>query len=127
LPHREILEERNLLDSQRAVKISGSRFIMMRDGLARLEMALVMRAINKLNSKGFSFTLVPTIVKKEAMFSTGYLPYGEESIYKVINEDGEQMYLVGTAEVPLVAQHSDETIDLEKLPLRYVAYSHCYR
>lgn len=125
--HREILEKRGMLDAERGAKVSGSRFIYLRDGMVQLELALVSRAINKLAAKGFRPTMVPNLVRKEAMRSTGFLPYGEDSIYKVMTEEGEQVYLIGTAEVPLVAQHTDEMFDENQVPLRYVGFSPCYR
>lgn len=127
LTHRELLEKRNMLDSERAVKISGSRFVFVRNGLVQLELALVQWTMDKLANKGFSPTIVPTLVKKDAMYATGYLPYGEDQIYQVIDEDGSILYLVGTSEVPLVSQHMNETISVDQLPLRYVGFSPCYR
>jgi seryl-tRNA synthetase len=83
-------------------------------------MALIQRSFQKLINKNFIPAIVPTLVHKEAMLTTGYLPYGEEQIYQVKNDDNTTMYLVGTAEVPLVAQHIDETFSDKELPLRYV-------
>ncbi|HMT00786.1 MAG TPA: serine--tRNA ligase, partial [Candidatus Absconditabacterales bacterium] len=88
---------------------------------------LIQWALKKLQKKGFQPTIVPNIVRKDAMMSTGYLPYGEESIYKIMDEEGQQQYLIGTSEVTLVAQHSDEMIDENQLPLRYGGFSPCYR
>mgnify|MGYP000270494283 CR=1 FL=1 len=127
LPHWELLEKKNLLDAQRAAKISGSRFLFLRGDLVMLEFALIQWALKKLQKKGFQPTIVPNIVRKDAMMSTGYLPYGEESIYKIMDEEGQQQYLIGTSEVTLVAQHSDEMIDENQLPLRYGGFSPCYR
>jgi seryl-tRNA synthetase len=128
LTHDQILEKANMLDTARAVKISGSRFVILRNDLVRLEFALVQRVLNKLINKWFSPTIVPTIVNSEAMYSTGFLPYGEDQIYKLQpDEDGREMYLVGTSEVPLVAQHSDEILKSDQIPLRYCGFSSCYR
>lgn len=126
--HDQILEQTNMLDSQRAVKISGSRFVILRNDLVRLEFALVQRALNKLINKWFSPAIVPTIVNADAMYSTGFLPYGGDQIYKLqADEEGKELYLVGTAEVPLVAQHSDEILKSDQIPLRYCGFSSCYR
>lgn len=128
LTHDQILEQAGMLDSTRAVKISGSRFVILRNDLVKLEFALVQRVLNKLIDKGFSPTIVPTIVNADAMYSTGFLPYGGDQIYKLqADEDGKDLYLVGTSEVPLVAQHSDEILKSDQLPLRYCGFSTCYR
>lgn len=126
--HWEILEARNMLDSERATKMSGSRFVIIRDGLAMLEIALIQYALQKLYSKGWSPAIVPTMVRRDALLNTGFVPYGEDQIYKISgDEENTTLYLVGTSEVPLVAQHSDETFTADQLPKRYVGYSQCYR
>lgn len=124
LTHWEILEKRGLLDSERAVKISGSRFVFFKDKLALLEMALMQFVIQKLYKKGFTPILWPNIVNEKAMYWTGYLPAGEDGVYKI---EGENLYLIWTSEVSSVSQHMDEVIDVNDLPKRYVSYSTCYR
>jgi len=117
-----------MLDSERAVKISGSRFIILRDGMVMLEMALIHYALQKLYAKGWSPAIVPTMVRRDALLNTGFVPYGEDQIYKIQNdEENNSLYLVGTSEVPLVAQHSDEVFTADQLPKRYVGFSQCYR
>lgn len=126
--HWELLEKRNMLDSERATKMSGSRFVIIRDGLAMLEMALIQYALQKLYHKGWSPAIVPTMVRREALLNTGFVPYGEDQIYKISgDEENTTLYLVGTSEVPLVAQHSDEVFNNDELPKRYVGFSQCYR
>ena len=124
LPHREILEKRDLLDSKRAVKLSGSRFVFFKDKLALLEMALMQYVMHKLYKKWFKPLLGPTLVNEAAMYGTGYLPAGEDGVYKI---EGEDLYLIWTSEVTSVWQHMDEVLDVNDLPLRYVSYSTCYR
>ena len=124
LPHREILEKRDLLDSKRAVKISGSRFVFFKDKLALLEMALMQYVMHKLYKKWFKPLLWPTLVNEAAMYWTGYLPAGEDGVYKI---EGEDLYLIWTSEVTSVGQHMDEVFDVNELPKRYVSYSTCYR
>jgi len=124
LPHREILEKRDLLDSKRAVKISGSRFVFFKDKLALLEMALMQYVMHKLYKKWFKPLLWPTLVNEVAMYWTGYLPAGEDGVYKI---EGEDLYLIWTSEVTSVGQHMDEVFDVNELPKRYVSYSTCYR
>jgi len=124
LPHREILEKRWLLDSSRAVKISGSRFVFLKDKLALLEIALMQFIIQKLYKKGFTPVLWPNIVNEKAMYWTWYLPAGEDGVYKI---EWEKLYLTWTSEVSSVSQHMDEVIDVNDLPKRYVSFSTCYR
>jgi len=124
LPHWEILEKRWLLDSQRAVKLSGSRFVFMKDKLALLEMALMNFVLQKLYKKWFTPILWPNIVNEKAMYGTGYLPAWEDGVYKL---DWEDLYLIWTSEVTSVWQHMDEVLDINDLPKRYVSYSTCYR
>ena len=124
LPHREILEKRDLLDSKRAVKISGSRFVFFKDKLALLEMALMQFVMHKLYKKWFKPLLWPNLVNERAMYWTGYLPAGEDGVYKI---EWEDLYLIWTSEVSSVSQHMDEVLDVNDLPKRYVSYSTCYR
>jgi len=134
--HRDLLEAKWLLDQERAVKISGARFQIMRGQFAQLQFALISRAINKLVGKGFNLTLVPQLVKKDALFATWYLPNESSNIYRVNptlegqeqdQREEDDLWLIWTSEVPLIAQHSNETLSWEQLPLRYVGYSSCYR
>ena len=124
LPHREILEKRDLLDSKRAVKIAGSRFVFFKDKLALLEMALMQFVMHKLYKKWFKPLLWPNLVNERAMYWTGYLPAGEDGVYKI---EWEDLYLIWTSEVSSVSQHMDEVLDVNDLPKRYVSYSTCYR
>ena len=134
--HRDILEAKWLLDQERAVKISWARFQIMRGEFAQLQFALMSWAISKLVGKWFNLTLVPQLVKKEALFATWYLPNESSNIYRVNptlegqeqnQREEDDLWLIWTSEVPLIAQHSSETLDVEQLPLRYVGYSSCYR
>ena len=124
LPHWEILEKRDLLDSSRAVKIAGSRFVFFKDKLALLEMALMQFVLQKLYKKGFTPLLWPNIVNEKAMYWTGYLPAGEDGVYKI---EWEDLYLIWTSEVSSVSQHMDEVLNVNDLPKRYVSFSTCYR
>lgn len=134
-PHREILEAKGYLDQTRAVNLSGSRFVIVRDELALLELALIQRAVQTLVRKWFSFALVPQLVKESAMYTTGFLPNDSMNLYRVNPKSAtptqeweeDDLWLIGTAEVPLVAQHAGETFTQQQLPLRYVGFSSCYR
>lgn len=126
LPHWELLEKRELLDQERSAKVSGSRFYYIRNWLVRLQLALVNWAINKLYKKWFIPTMGPNLVRSEAMQATGFFPAEKNEIYTV-NPGEDNLFLIWTSEVTMVSQHLDETIDAERLPLRYVWYSPCYR
>ena len=126
IPHYELLEKRGMLDQERSAKISGSRFYYIRWWLVRLELALRNFVLDKLIKKWFEPTMVPNLVKEEAMMSTGFFPTWKENIYEV-NPNDDKLFLIWTSEVPLVAQHIDETLDISQLPLRYVWISPCYR
>lgn len=133
--HYELLEAKGWLDQERAVKLSGSRFQIMRWPLAELQLALTSRATQKLIKKGFELTLIPQLVKDPALMTTWFLPNDSTNVYRVNPKtDSEQqsreeddLWLIGTAEVALVSQHMNETLDVDTLPLRYVGYSSCYR
>jgi len=124
LTHWEILEKRWFLDSERAVKLSGSRFIFFKDKLALLEMALMQFVLQKLYKKWFTPIIWPTIVSEKAMYWTWYLPAWEDGVYKI---EWEDLYLIWTSEVTSVWQHMDEVLNVDELPKRYVSFSTCYR
>ena len=109
-------------DLARGAKVSGSRFGFILGDAALVSLALYRYALDRLTREGFTAVLPPVLVKEEAMYGTGFFP-SEKSDYYEISADG--LYLVGTSEVPLIAMHMDEI--LEKLPLRYCAYSSCFR
>jgi seryl-tRNA synthetase len=89
-----------------------------------LELALMRWAMERLRAEGFEPVLPPVLVREEAMFGTGFLPDTEQQIYRVAEED---LYLVGTSEVPLASLHAGEIIDAGRLPLRYAGFSSCFR
>ncbi len=134
-PHWEILEAKWMADQERAVKLSGARFQIIRRDFARLEFALIQRAVDKLTAKWFIFSIVPNLVKKEAMITTGFLPNDASNLYRVnpkcpveqMEWEEDDLYLIGTAEVALVSQHMDEVLSADDLPLRYVGFSACFR
>jgi seryl-tRNA synthetase len=113
-----------VLDVERASKVSGSRFGFIMGDLAMMEFALVRYAMDTLVRHGFTPIIPPALVKPAAMEGTGFLGQAAENVYHLESED---MYLVGTAEVPLAAYHSEEILPADRLPLRYAGYSPCYR
>lgn len=124
LTHWDLLEKRDMLDSKRAVKISGSRFVFMKQALVLLEMAVTNFVFQKLYKKWFVPILGPNVVWENAMYGTWYLPAWEDWVYKI---EWENLYLIWTSEVSTVWQHSNEVLDIQDLPKRYVSFSACYR
>ncbi len=109
-------------DMERGAKVSGARFGFIVGDAARLSLALYRLALDHLTNEGFTPVLPPVLVREEAMYGTGFFP-SEKNDYYSIPEDG--LYLVGTSEVPLIAMHMQEI--LEELPIRYCAFSSCFR
>ena len=122
--HLEIASELNLIDVEKASEVSGSRFAYLFGDLVKIEFNLVSWALNKLTEKGFTPTVPPVLVRENALFGTGFFPDDAEQVYEIPNDD---LYLVGTSEVPLAALHSNEIINIEELPLRYAGFSTCFR
>ena len=124
-PHWEIGEKLGILDFERAAKLSGSRFVVLKGWGARLERALINFMLD-LHTKEHGYTEVwpPSIVRREVMFGTGQLPKFEDDLYRIERDD---MFLIPTAEVPLVNLHREETLDEEVLPLYYTAFTPCFR
>jgi seryl-tRNA synthetase len=112
------------IDMERAAKVSGSRFVYRMGDLALTELALYRFALDRLVQKEFTPVLPPVLVREEAMYGTGFLPTDEVNIYKV---ERDELYLVGTSEVPLAGLHMAEILDAATLPLRYAGYSVCFR
>ncbi|HVL91324.1 MAG TPA: serine--tRNA ligase, partial [Actinomycetota bacterium] len=120
----QIGETLDMIDVERGARTSGSRFAYIKGQLALLEFALVRYAMGTLVDKGFTPVVPPVLVRREAMEGTGFLPTDEAQIYKLPEDD---LYLVGTSEVPLAALHQDEYLPVEALPLRYAGFSTCFR
>ena len=110
------------IDTERGAKVSGSRFAFLTGWGALLELALVNLAIGQAVENGFNPVIAPALVRPEAMEGTGFLGAHADEVYRLANDD---LYLVGTSEVPLAAFHSGEV--LEDLPLRYAGFSSCFR
>jgi seryl-tRNA synthetase len=122
--HVEIGEELKLIDLERGAKVSGSRFYYLVGDGALLELALVNFAIDIAQNHGFTPVIPPSLVKPAAMEGTGFLGQAAENVYRIEQDD---MYLVGTSEVPLAAMHMDEILNSKALPIKYAGYSPCYR
>jgi seryl-tRNA synthetase len=122
--HVELGEELKLIDLERGAKVSGSRFYYLVGDGALLELALVNFAIDIAQNHGFTPVIPPALVKPDAMEGTGFLGQAAENVYRIEQDD---MYLVGTSEVPLAAMHMDEILNNKELPIKYVGYSPCFR
>ncbi len=122
--HLEIASRLNLIDVEKASEVSGSRFAYLFGDLVKIEFNLVSWALNKLSEKGFTPTVPPVLVRENALYGTGFFPDDAEQVYEIPNDD---LYLVGTSEVPLAALHTNEIINMEELPIRYAGFSTCFR
>jgi len=122
--HLELGEALGILDMERGVKVSGSRFYFLKGAGALMEMALMQLGMKVALDNGFVALIPPTLVKPEVMQGTGFLGEHAAEVYHLSDDD---LYLTGTSEVALAGYHSDEIIDLSEGPLRYVGLSTCYR
>lgn len=122
--HVELGEILGAFDIERGAKVSGSRFYYLTGVGARLELALTQLAMSTAMDWGFSPMIPPALVKAHAMEGTGFLGQAADDVYHLPKDD---LYLVGTSEVPLAAYHGDEILESETLPRRYIAFSPCFR
>jgi seryl-tRNA synthetase len=118
--HLELLD--GLVDMEAGARVSGSRFAYLKGPLVLLEFALVRWAFEVLGGHGFTPVVPPVLVREEALFGTGFLPDTEQQIYRLPDDD---LYLVGTSEVPLASLHAGEI--MESVPARYAGFSTCFR
>ncbi|MER6855975.1 serine--tRNA ligase [Streptomyces pilosus] len=122
--HLELGHLLGAIDVERGAKVSGSRFYFLTGVGALLELALVNAAIAQATAAGFTPMLTPALVRPQSMAGTGFLGQAAQDVYHLEKDD---LYLVGTSEVPLAAYHMDEIIDADRLPLRYAGFSPCFR
>ncbi|MEX0973825.1 MAG: serine--tRNA ligase [Bacillota bacterium] len=124
-PHWEIGAKLDILDMERAAKISGSRFPMLKGQGAKLERAIIQFFLDvHTREQGYTEILPPFLVNDKSMFGTGQLPKFKDDMFKI---QDQEMYLIPTAEVPVTNIHRDEILPVEALPTKYVAYSPCFR
>ena len=125
VPHWDLGPELGILDFERGVKLSGSRFYVLRGAGARLQRALISWMLDvHTREHGYTEIYPPYIVKEQCMWGAGQLPKFAENIYHDVEDD---LWLIGTAEIPATNLHRDEILDGDDLPLKYVAYSACFR
>ena len=123
--HLEIGKSLGILDFETGAKVTGSQFFFLYGDGVLLEMALTHFVLDKLSKYGFTPVITPDLAKSRYYLGTGYAPKGSEAQTYTI--EGEDLGLIATAEVTLAGSHADEIIPEEKLPLKYVGYSHCFR
>jgi seryl-tRNA synthetase len=123
-PHWELGPNLGILDFERGVKLSGSRFYLLRGAGAALQRALIQWMLDLHTRHGYQEIYPPAIVKEECMWGAGQMPKFADNIYRDAEED---LWMIGTAEIPLTNLHRDEILEAEQLPLNYVAYTPCFR
>lgn len=124
--HLELAESRDWVDFERGSKVAGNKFYFLKNDLALLENALTQYALDFVIKKGFTFMTVPHMVSSRIADGTGFAPRGSEQEDEYFI-NGEDLILIGTAEIPLTGYHADEILDETKLPLLYAGYSPSYR
>lgn len=122
--HLELGETLALIDMERGAKVSGSRFYFLTGRGALLQLGLLQLAVRLATDNGFTLMIPPVLVRPEVMAGTGFLGAHADEVYRV---EGDDLFLVGTSEVPLAGYHSGEILDLSGGPLRYAGWSSCFR
>ena len=122
--HLQIGSELGLIEMEAAATLSGSRFAYLKGDLVLLELALVRFALDLVRGEGHEPVVPPVLVREEALYGTGFLPGDRDQIYEVPKDD---LFLVGTSEVSLAGLHANQILEDGSLPLRYAAFSTCFR
>ncbi|HWO46442.1 MAG TPA: serine--tRNA ligase [Solirubrobacterales bacterium] len=122
--HLEIGTELDLIEIEAAAELSGSRFAYLKGDLVLLELALVRFAIETVRAEGHEPVVPPVLVREEALEGTGFLPGDRDQIYEIPKDE---LFLTGTSEVALAGLHADQILEADALPLRYCAFSTCFR
>jgi seryl-tRNA synthetase len=121
--HIELMTDLKMVDFERGAKVHGFRGYFLTGEGVKLSIAIWNYALDFFSKKGFISVLPPVIIRRETFMGTGYLPQGEDDLYKT--QDGD--FLTGTAEVPLMGLHQDEILNIEDFPKKYLGFSPCYR
>jgi seryl-tRNA synthetase len=121
--HIEIMESLDMVDLERGVKVAGFRGYFLKNDGALLSFAIWNYAMDFFLKRGFSPFIVPSLVRRENLMGTGFVPQGEEDLYKTQDAD----YLAGTAEVATMGYHADEVLPLKDLPKKFLSFSPCFR
>lgn len=123
-PHWELGEALNIIDFERGVKLSGSRFYVLKGMGAKLQRALIQWLLDLHSRQGYTEVYTPFVVKEETVWASGQLPKFRDNLYRDVEDD---LWLVPTAEVPVTSLHRDEILEAAQLPLHYCAYTPCFR
>jgi seryl-tRNA synthetase len=121
--HIDIMQSLDMVDFERGSKVHGFRGYYLKKDAVRLSFAIWQYALDFFGAKGFNPMIAPAIVREENLYGTGHLPNEAEDVY--VTQDND--YLAGTAEVPIMGYHSDEILDESEFPIKYLAFSPCYR
>ena len=124
LDHYDLMQKHAMVDIERAVKVAGSRSYALRGDGARLELALIHFAMDRIATRGFTPMIVPAMARDFSFIGNGQFPKGRDQVYEVKDQD---LFLVGTAEVSLTGMYKDEILKYDELPLKFVAYCPCFR
>ncbi len=122
--HIELAKSLDLIDFERGAKVGGFRAYFLKNEAAQLELALLFYTFQKLVGKGYTPLIAPSLVRDFTLFGNGQFPWGRDEVYHLEKDD---LYLAGTAEVPVTAYHSDEILNEKELPKKFVAFSPCFR
>ncbi len=123
--HLALAKQYNLIDFERAAKITGTKFYFLKGKLAILEQALIRYGIEHMVREGYEMLTTPDLAREAVLIGKGFLPRGPET--QVYYIDGQDLALIGTSEIPVLGYHMDEILKEEELPKKYVAFSHCFR
>jgi seryl-tRNA synthetase len=121
--HIELCQDLDLADFERGTKVAGFRGYILKNEGALLQQAVLQFTMQHMVSKGFTPMTVPSLVRRETLMGTGYLPQGEEDLYKTQDDD----FLAGTGEVSTMSYYSDEILKKEQLPVKFISFSTCFR
>lgn len=124
LDHYELMQKLDMVDIERAVKVAGSRSYVLKGDAARLELALLNFAMDRMASKGFTPLIVPAMARDFCFIGNGQFPKGRDQVYGLVDQD---LFLVGTAKVSITGMYKDEILKVEELPLKFVGYCPCFR
>ncbi|MEM7273755.1 MAG: serine--tRNA ligase [Actinomycetota bacterium] len=122
--HGKLGELLGIVDTERAVRMSGSRFAYIVGDAVRLQFALVQWTLNKLATHGFIPVVTPVLVREEMMELAGFFPTDRNQVYEL---EADELFLIGTSEVALAGMHREERLEADQLPIRYAGYSSCFR
>lgn len=125
--HLDLAQSLDLIDFEAGAKVAGSKFYFLKNEAVLLSMALSQFALSKAIAKGYTPLMTPDLAKSEVVLGAGYNPRRDDGESEIYSLSGHDLCLIGTAEIPVGGLHSGEILAKEKLPLKYVAFSHCFR